>query len=112
MVQVTKNGHERQPFLRYVGTVTASQLTKTDWHYDRGGQGYPEGYDTSKATDKNKTKYDRDGAKVGVVTIGGTQPVNVVIKFHGINMKQMLLPPHEVPETNKELLVNFDKESI
>ena len=63
----------------------ASQLTKTDWHYDRGGQGYPEGYDTSKATDKNKTKYDRDGAKVGVVTIGGTQPVNVVIKFHGIN---------------------------
>ncbi len=36
----------------YVGTVTASQLTKTDWHYDRGGQGYPEGYDTSKATDK------------------------------------------------------------
>ena len=40
----------------YVGTVTASQLTKTDWHYDRGGQGYPEGYDTSKATDKNKNK--------------------------------------------------------
>ena len=77
-VEVSFNGE-------YVGTVTASQLTKTDWHYDRGGQGYPEGYDTSKATDKNKTKYDRDGAKVGVVTIGGTQPVNVVIKFHGIN---------------------------
>ena len=47
-VEVSFNGE-------YVGTGTASQLTKTDWHYDRGGQVYPEGYDTSKATDKNKT---------------------------------------------------------
>lgn len=77
-VEISFNGE-------YVGTVTASQLTKTDFHYDRGGQGYPEGYDTNKATDKKKGNYDRDGAKVGVVTIGGTQPVNVVIKFHGIN---------------------------
>lgn len=69
----------------YVGTVTASLLTKTDFHYDRGGQGYPEGYDPDKATDKKKTNYDRDGGKVGVVTIGGTQSVNVVLKFHGIN---------------------------
>lgn len=69
----------------YVGTVTASLLTKTDFHYDRGGQGFPEGYDPDKATDKKKTNYDRDGGKVGVVTIGGTQSVNVVLKFHGIN---------------------------
>ena len=77
-VEVSFNGE-------YVGTVTASQLTKTDFHYDRGGQGYPEGYDTNKATDKKKTNYDRDGGKVGVITIEGTEPVNVVIKFHGIN---------------------------
>lgn len=77
-VEISFNGE-------YVGTVTASQLTKTDFHYDRGGQGYPEGYDTNKATDKKKGNYDRDGAKVGVITIEGTQPVNVVLKFHGIN---------------------------
>ena len=76
-VEVSFNGE-------YVGTVTASQLTKTDFHYDRGGQGYPEGYDTKKATDKKKGNYDRDGAKVGVITIE-KEPVNVVIKFHGIN---------------------------
>lgn len=77
-VEVSFNGE-------YVGTVTASQLTKTDFHYDRGGQGYPEGYDVNKATDKKKRNYDRDGGKVGVITIEGTEPVNVVIKFHGIN---------------------------
>lgn len=77
-VEVSFNGE-------YVGTVTASQLTKTDFHYDRGGQGYPEGYDVNKATDKKKENYDRDGGKVGVITIEGTEPVNVVIKFHGIN---------------------------
>lgn len=77
-VEVSFNGE-------YVGTVTASQLTKTYFHYDRGGQGYPEGYDVNKATDKKKTNYDRDGGKVGVITIEGTEPVNVVIKFHGIN---------------------------
>ena len=77
-VEVSFNGE-------YVGTVTASQLTKTDFHYDRGGQGYPEGYDVNKATGKKKTNYDRDGGKVGVITIEGTEPVNVVIKFHGIN---------------------------
>lgn len=77
-VEISFNGE-------YVGTVTASQLTNTDFHYDRGGQGYPEGYDTNKATDKKKGNYDRDGAKVGVITIEGTQPVNVVLKFHGIN---------------------------
>ena len=77
-VEISFNGE-------YVGTVTASQLTKTDFHYDRGGQGYPEGYDVNKATDKKKTNYDRDGGKVGVITIEGTEPVNVVIKFHGIN---------------------------
>lgn len=83
-VEVSFNGE-------YVETVTASVLTKTDFHYDRGGQGYPEGYDVNKATDKKKTNYDRDGGKIGVVTIGGTQSVNVVIKLSGINASKCCL---------------------
>lgn len=83
-VEVSFNGE-------YVETVTASVLTKTDFHYDRGGQGYPEGYDVNKATDKKKTNYDRDGGKIGVVTIGGTQSVNVVIKLTGINASKCCL---------------------
>lgn len=67
-----------------VGTITASDLTKTDYHYDRGGQGYPEGYDTAKATNSKKANYDRDGARVAVVTVGGTEPVEVKLTFHGI----------------------------
>ena len=77
-VEVSFNGE-------YIGTVTASQLTKTDFHYDRGGQGYPESYDISKATNKKKSNYDRDGGRVAVIKIGGTEPVKINIKFHGIN---------------------------
>lgn len=69
-----------------VNTVTTSQLTKSDFHYDRGGQGYPEGYDTKKATDKKKQNYDRDGGKVGVVTITGTQAKPVKITLIGKKM--------------------------
>lgn len=69
-----------------VGTVTTSQLTKSDFHYDRGGQGYPEGYDTKKATDKKKANYDRDGGKVGVVTITGTEAKPVKITLIGKKM--------------------------
>lgn len=70
----------------YINTITASELTSTTYHYDRGGQGYPEGYDTSKATDSKKTNYDRDGGKVGVVTITGTEAVPVTITLSCPNM--------------------------
>ena len=70
----------------FVGTVTASQLTSTTFHYDRGGQGYPEGYSTSKATHSKKSNYDRDGGKVGTVIIDGNEPVEVKITFHGRNV--------------------------
>lgn len=63
-------------------TVTASDIASTTFHYDRGGQGYPEGYDVNKATDKKKSNYDRDGGKVGVVTI--TESAQVRITFHGV----------------------------
>lgn len=65
----------------YVGAITYSQLTTTTFHYDRGGQGYPEGYSTSLATNSKKTNYDRDGGKVGVVKITGTEAVPVKISF-------------------------------
>jgi hypothetical protein len=70
----------------FVGTVTASQLTSTTFHYDRGGQGYPEGYSTSLATNSKKGNYDRDGGKVGTVIIEGNEPVEVKITFQGLNV--------------------------
>nr|WP_320059003.1 fasciclin domain-containing protein [uncultured Bacteroides sp.] len=67
----------------YVSTITASQLTSTTFHYDRGGQGYPEGYDLSKATNSKKSNYDRDGGKIGEVTISGTQARSILITLKG-----------------------------
>ncbi len=69
-----------------IRTVTASESTSTTYHYDRGGQGYPEGYDVSKATDSKKGNYDRDGGRIGVVTIEGTEAVPVEITIHGKNV--------------------------
>jgi hypothetical protein len=66
--------------------ISTSEFTSTTYHYDRGGQGYPEGYDTSKATDSKKGNYDRDGGRIGVVTIEGTEAVPVQITIHGINV--------------------------
>ncbi|MDR2840443.1 MAG: hypothetical protein LBV75_04170 [Paludibacter sp.] len=73
----------------YVNDVkmpTAIDRSSTTFHYDRGGQGYPEFYDTNKATDSKKGNYDRDGGKVGVITIGGDTPVEVKIRFEGKNV--------------------------
>lgn len=80
-----KLGHDVDVYFNdeFVATISASMLTKTDFHYDRGGQGYPEGYDTKKATDKKKANYDRDGGKVGVVTVTGTEAKPVRLKFVG-----------------------------
>lgn len=71
----------------YIGTVTTSLLSGTTFHYDRGGQGYPEGYDTAKATDSKKGNYDRDGGRVGGVTISGTEAVEVMIRYRGVGVK-------------------------
>lgn len=69
-----------------IRTITNTELTSTTYHYDRGGQGYPEGYDLSKATDKKKGNYDRDGGRVGVVMIEGNEAVPVEISIHGKNV--------------------------
>ncbi|MDR2805314.1 MAG: hypothetical protein LBB85_06685, partial [Dysgonamonadaceae bacterium] len=79
-IQISFNGE-------YVGTVTAADLATTTYHYDRGGQGYPEGYDVNLATDSKKSNYDRDGGKVGVVTITGNEAVPISITFHGVAVK-------------------------
>lgn len=71
---------------KVIRTITTSEHTSTTYHYDRGGQGYPEGYDTSKATDSKKGNYDRDGGRIGVVTIEGTEAVPVEITIHGKNV--------------------------
>lgn len=57
-------------------------LGATTFHFDRGGQGYPEGYDTSKATDSKRANYDRDGGKVGVIEVTGA-PKEIELTFQG-----------------------------
>lgn len=57
-------------------------LGATTFHFDRGGQGYPEGYDTSKATDSKKGNYDRDGGKIGVIEVTG-DPKEIELTFQG-----------------------------
>jgi hypothetical protein len=76
-IQISFNGE-------YIGTVTAADLATTTFHYDRGGQGYPEGYDVNKATDSKKSNYDRDGGKIGVITIGGNEAIPISITFKGV----------------------------
>ena len=66
----------------FVRTIAQNELTATTFHYDRGGQGYPEGYDTKLATDSKKSNYHRDGGKVGVVSIESA-PREVLITLKG-----------------------------
>ncbi len=71
---------------KVIRTVTVTEHTSTTYHYDRGGQGYPEGYDPKNGSSSKSDKYDRDGGKIGVVTIEGTEAVPVEITIHGINV--------------------------
>lgn len=101
----TKLGHDLDVFFdtESVSTVTASPLAySTTFHYDRGGQGYPEGYDLSKATNSKKSNYDdRDGGKIGVVKIEGDQAKSVLITFNGKKVtRRKNLFPSLVPETD------------
>jgi hypothetical protein len=73
----------------YMLTIPKSDLTTTKFHYDRNGQGYPEFYEDyktqwSKAEGKPEN-YNRDGGKVGVITISGTGPQPVRFTFKGKN---------------------------
>lgn len=65
-----------------IKTITQNELSGSTFHYDRNGGGYPEGYDTKKATDKKKTAYDRDGVKIGEYTATG-EAKPFVIRFEG-----------------------------
>lgn len=65
-----------------IKTITQNELSGSTFHYDRNGGGYPEGYDTKKATHKKKTAYDRDGVKIGEYTSTG-EAKPFVIRFEG-----------------------------
>lgn len=78
-VEISFNG-------KFVRKITTSELTSTTFHYDRGGQGYPEGYDVNKATNRRKGNYDRDGGRAGIVTIDGDEAVEISITFRGVNL--------------------------
>jgi hypothetical protein len=73
----------------FITTVLKSQLTTTTFHYDRNGQGYPEGYEDLKAkwstAEGKPANYNRDGGKVGVITIGGSGVQPVKFTFKGKN---------------------------
>jgi hypothetical protein len=67
-----------------VGVVTAADIAGTNFHYDRSRRGYPEGYD-GKGTDPKGSYYDCDGGLLATVTLTGTEPEPINIKFHGYN---------------------------
>ena len=75
---------------KYITKVSDSQLTGSGFHYDRAGQGYPEGFDTNAAKKAGWSKagnYDRDGTKVGTVTIEGDEARTVELRFVGSGSK-------------------------
>lgn len=80
-----KMGHDVTVYFNgtLLRTITTNDLTSTTFHYDRGAGEYPEGYDTKKATNSKKGNYDRDGGKVGTVTINGTDAIPVEIMLTG-----------------------------
>lgn len=69
-----------------IRTVTTSESTATTYHYDRGGQGYPENYDPNNGSHSRSGHYDRDGGRIGVITIEGTEAIPVEITIHGKNV--------------------------
>lgn len=77
-----------------VGTVSESSHSGTTYHYDRGGQGYPEGYDASaasKAGVSKATNYGRDGGKVGTITLtGDAQPIVIRFEASGNSLNQAI----------------------
>jgi hypothetical protein len=76
-MNATVDVYFNQEFLRNIPYTTG-----TTYHYDRGAGGYPEGYDTSKATNSKKSNYDRDGGSAGVITLeGDPAPINIRFEF-------------------------------
>lgn len=74
-----------------VYTIPQTQHLTTNFHYDRNGSGYPEGYDkdhkgVTDPPDLKKNTYDMDGTKVATITIRGEGPQPVKFTFHGRNL--------------------------
>lgn len=78
----------------YIGTATVSQHKGTTYHYDRGGEGYPEGYDSSAAKKAGVSKYGnygRDGGTIGTVTLDKTGPIVIRYEASGDNLSNAYL---------------------
>ncbi|MCC8173004.1 MAG: hypothetical protein LIO65_00990 [Odoribacter sp.] len=61
----------------YVNGEYVNQIylgNSTTFHYDRNGEGYPEGYTLGG-------NYDRDGGFVGIITIRGTEPQKMILRM-------------------------------
>lgn len=68
-----------------VNTIKENDYSSTTYHYDRGGQGYPEGYDSSAASKAGVSKsgnYGRDGGKIGTITLTG-EAKPITFRFEG-----------------------------
>lgn len=78
-----------------IGTVTESAHSSTTFHYDRGGDNFPEGYDSTaagKAGVSKATNYGRDGGKIGTITITGeAQPIVIRYEASGNSLTQAIL---------------------
>lgn len=78
-----------------IGTVSESAHSSTTYHYDRGGNNYPEGFDASaasKAGVSKPTNYGRDGGMVGTITITGeAKPIVIRYEASGNSLSQAIL---------------------
>lgn len=70
--------------------LVATRFDPNAGHFDRYGVGHPEGYIWRDwyNTDKKAENYDRDGAEVGVVLQGGTEPSPIKINMISYDLTQ------------------------
>lgn len=77
-----------------IGVVTESAHSGTNYHYDRGGNGFAEGYDSNAASKAGVSKagnYDTDGGKVGTVTLTeDAQPIVIRYEASGNSLSQAI----------------------
>lgn len=67
-----------------IGTIAESAHSGTNYHFDRNGGGYPEGYSSSAASSAGVSRagnYGRDGGQIGTVTISG-DAAPIIIRFN------------------------------
>jgi len=70
--------------------LVAEGVNPNNGHYDRNGQGYPEGYNYKDwySTNNKSANYDRDGIDIATVTVSGTGLQPIKIKMESTDMTQ------------------------